>query len=235
MKITNAIIENYALHAMICSNCYHKKERKRFPVELMGWQLVDTNGNPTNEPSYTNLLGVAFDIYKKAGEKKYIVAFRGTDSKFDYLTASFPITFFISPHYKSATKRVYKEFLKKLDQDAVVVVTGHSLGGGLALNTSLKHGKDAVVFDSSPRIFDGWGDKHKNAQRIGIYQNGEVLKKFRDVSTKYNNIVLPSNDYIADYNFGEISPHSSYELAKKFLDAVKAEPAYMKVHKAFFK
>jgi putative lipase involved disintegration of autophagic bodies len=216
-QVTPQVAERYAIYAMMSSNSYHKDDRPRFPLEEIGWKQIARDGKETTEPSYSFwLTGLSFDIYKKNSVNEYVFVYRGTDSKIDYLTASIPITFFMSPQYKSANKK-FRQFIASIPKDSKVTVTGHSLGGGLALSASVRYGQDAVVFDSSPRIFDGLGDEHLPAKRTAIYQTGEVLEKFRKMSTKYPDVVGPENTYISNFDFGDVSPHSSYALATNLL------------------
>ena len=60
-----------------------------------------------------------------------------------------------------------------------VTVTGHSLGGGIALHVSLRRsGADAYVFNSSPRFRRGSGPIPNN-RRLSIAEYGELLKIVR--------------------------------------------------------
>ena len=57
-----------------------------------------------------------------------------------------------------------------------IILTGHSLGGGIALSVSLWLGKDAYVFDPSPRVFDGLKNANETAIRKVIYPKRGCVK-----------------------------------------------------------
>lgn len=204
------IAARHALQAMLSSNAYHKNERVRFPVETLGWVQVGQDGQPTDKPTQTRRSGLAYDIFEKRGSNEVIFAFRGTDSKKDYLTANLAVWPF-SVQYKQARK-AFGDYVKN-HPEKKITLTGHSLGGGLALSLSVRHGVDAVVFDSSPRIFDGLGDKHLPASRTMIYEDGEILAVVRKFWPKIFEVVPRDNIYQAAFDFGKINRHRSDYLA----------------------
>jgi putative lipase involved disintegration of autophagic bodies len=210
--ITNEVAAKYAIYAMLSSNCYHKEDRVRFPVEKIGWFQVDLDGNRTSEPTKAHPLSkLAYDIYEKEGTNEVIFAFRGTDDKIDYLTANLAI-----PPFNFQYRQARKEFGVYLGSHGSknISVTGHSLGGGLALCVSVHHGVKAVTFDPSPRIFDGMGDFHEPAERVIFYEDGEILEKVRDVWKKDDEVVETKNIYKCKYHFPEdMSKHRSDYLA----------------------
>ncbi len=160
---TKDMANKIAIYAMMASNAYANDASKtHFPVEALGWEKVDLKGNPVAEGknSYTPKTFVGgvfsnlqFDIWEDTKSKKTIIAFKGTKEKIDWVTGNLAIG--ISIPYKSAKKHV-KEYLAS-HSDRTVSLTGHSLGGGLALSVSFWEGVDAIVFNSSPRIYDGLG------------------------------------------------------------------------------
>ena len=209
-KITAEVAAKYAIYSMIASNSYHKTDRVKFPVEKLGWIQVDGNGKPTDSPTEERKSGLAYDIFEKENSNEVVFAFRGTDRKKDYLTANLAIWPF-SIQYTQA-KKAFGEYIKS-HPDKKVTVTGHSLGGGLALSMSVRYGVDAVVFDSSPRIFDGLGDKHLPATRILIYEGGEILAVVRNLWKKIFEVVPRENIYKASFDFGRANKHRSDHLA----------------------
>ncbi len=213
--------EQYALYAMMASNTYHKQDRTYFPVEDLGWVRVDLDGNPAleNENSYSPCwLGrifssLQYDIWVNKQQRIAVIAFKGTDEKIDWLDGNLAIG--VSIPYKSAKKHV-KNYMQK-HPDQKVVVTGHSLGGGLALSVSLWEGVDAYAFNSSPRVFDGFENHAAPAVRTAIYQEGDILQKLRRVSPKFLETV-PEKDIIkTNFKYGEESNHRADLLAEGIL------------------
>lgn len=212
-ELTPEVASKYAVYSMMSANAYHKKGRVKFKVEDLGWTLVDSKGEPTNKPSVSKKSGLAYDIFEKKDSNEVIIAFRGSDSQKDYLTASlapWPLTV----QYTQAGRAV-ENYLKN-HPDKKVSVTGHSLGGALALSMSVRYGLDAVVFDTSPRVLDGFNE-HLPAKRILIYQNGEILTLFRTVWRKIFKVVPRENIYMATFDFGKVNKHRSDYLALELL------------------
>jgi hypothetical protein len=218
IEVTANIAGKYALYAMMASNSYHKEDRVSFPLEKINWQRVTHTGEETTTPSADHpFTGLAYDIYEKTNSNDIVFAFRGTDSKWDYFMANIAIG--ISPAYKQA----FKEFKKYKDShpEKRIVVTGHSLGGGIALGVSVRFGIDAIVFDSSPRIFDGLGDNQQDASRVLIYQDNEILNKVRKHWKKISEIVKEGDVYKTIYDFNGKSDHRGDLLAKGLLEQGK--------------
>jgi hypothetical protein len=163
--------------------------------------------------------GLAYDIYEKQGTNEVVFAIRGTDGKDDYICANLAIPFSIP--YKEVNKEV-GEYIKnhsgKNHPSKKVTVTGHSLGGGLALSVSVHHGVEAITFDPSPRIFDGLGDHHLPAKRVIIYEGGEILEKVRKHWKKIFEVVSSENIYKCDFDFKGVSKHRGDYLARGLLD-----------------
>jgi hypothetical protein len=98
------------------------------------------------------------------------------------------------------------------------MVTGHSLGGGLSLSISVRKGIDAVVFDSSPRVSDGIGDKHAPATRVLIYEKGESLEILRNARNKTREILAPENIYACAFDFHGVDKHNCELLARGLVE-----------------
>jgi hypothetical protein len=110
-----------------------------------------------------------------------VLAFRGTDDPRDWLH-----NFRLTDEQAVEGERVFREFAGKYRRDGVerISVTGHSLGGGLALRMSfLPEGVPATVFhwapSSPPRDGRGTG-----ASRLCVWENNEILEFVRAVTEK---------------------------------------------------
>ena len=211
-RVNTGFAAKYAIYAMVASNTYHKaeSERVRFPVEMLGWMQVDLDDRPTSEPTGTRMSGLAWDVYEKAGTNEVIFSFRGTDSPLDYLTANAMIWPF-AIQYQQARKNLQE--YRRGHPEKRITLTGHSLGGGLAAGLSVRKGIDTVIFDPSPRIFDGWGDKHKPAERVVVFQKGEVLTHARRLWPKLVRTFDKRSFFMTEFDFEDFNPHRMDQLA----------------------
>lgn len=216
-EITAEVAGKYAIYAMMASNSYHKSKRVRFPVEKAGWIQVDMNGNETTTPTKKHRFsGLAYDKFQKRGTNEVVFAIRGTDSRLrDYGLANFSFPP-LSRQYSQINKEIGGYL--KTHPDEKITVTGHSLGGGLALSVSVHHGVDAITFDPSPRIFDGRHNIHLPAKRVAIYESGEILEKFRKLSRKFFKVVPNEDIYKCSFDFGGVSKHRGDYLARELLN-----------------
>jgi len=216
-QLPKDMAKDYALYAMMASNAYLNPNRVYFDLSKLGWLKVDLDGNRTDVNSYSpSLLGKIFsnlqyDIWEK-GDDMAVIAFKGSDEKIDWYT-----NFWIGPSiaYKSAKKHVREYLLKHPHKK--LVVTGHSLGGGIALSTSLWLGVDAYVFDTSPRVFDGWGDNKEPAVRKAIFQEREILSVLRSLWPKYSDALEEKDIYQSNFDFNGINTHRIDILAEGLL------------------
>lgn len=231
LVVTADVARRFALHAMLASNAYHRAGRVRFPVEQLGWQLVGLDGLPRQTPTVQMDSGLAYDIYRRGETDDVMLAFRGTDSKRDYFHANLAVWPF-SGQYREARK-AYEAYAARHPQHRITL-TGHSLGGGLALGISVRHGVDAIVFDSSPRVFDGLGDNYASARRVMVYEGGEILSAVRKVwKRKFLHIVPRENIYRAEFDFGKANRHRSDHLALGLLNlGATLDPALAAVRDA---
>lgn len=222
--VTPAFAAKYAIYAMVASNTYHKNESERvhFPVELLGWQLVDLDDHPTTSPTGTRRSGLAWDVYEKRDSNEVIFSFRGTDSLRDYITSN-AMPWPLAIQYQQARRNFEK--YQASHPHKHITLTGHSLGGGLAAGISVRKGVDTVVFDPSPRIFDGWGDKHLPAKtRVVIFQKGEILSKVRKVWPKLVKTFARDSFYMTEFDFQNFNAHRMDQLALGLLNLGASEP-----------
>lgn len=198
LPLNNALADVLAVYALMSSNVYLDSKRTYFPIEKLGWEKVDVDRTPINEikNSYSNsLTNLQFDIWEHKKTNKTIFAFKGTDEKSDWLTN---MSIGISIAYKSAKKKV-KNYVRE-NPEREVTLTGHSLGGGIALSVSLWEGVPAYVFNSSPRVFDGMADNKKKATRIATFQKGDILDFVRKKHPKFVATIPPEDTIRTDFD-----------------------------------
>ncbi len=233
---TKAIASEVAIYSMMASNAYANDPTKtHFPIETLGWRKVDFKGNtvPETQNSYTSKTFVGsifsnlqFDIWEDSNSNKTIIAFKGTKEKIDWVTGNLAMG--IAIPYKSAKKHV-REYINA-HPDRKVSVTGHSLGGGLALSVSFWEGVDAIAFNASPRIFDGMKNADAPANRLTVFQQGEILQKIRRWYPKFLNKIKPDQIVETSFNYPGGTSHRSDLLAEGLLSC-SAEPDLQKIAK----
>lgn len=159
----------YATYAILSDNAY----ARNIPLPLPpGWTKVKERRLPEN--------GLALTVYElRANEKlaEVVVAFCGTDESKDWIQN-------LAPFYRIQVPPAEKMFSDILtnykDSGARIVVTGHSLGGGLAFHMSfVHHDVEAIVFNSSPVTKAGM--KVLKNKRTSIWESGEGLQAPRNV------------------------------------------------------
>ena len=221
---THEVANEVAIYSMMASNAYaNDPGKKHFPIETLGWKKVDLNRNlvPENENSYTPKTPIGrifsnlqFDIWEDKNSNKTIFAFKGTEEKIDWIVGNLALG--ISIPYKSAKKHVREYIVKNTDR--TVSVTGHSLGGGIALSVSFWEGVNAIVFDTSPRIFDVIKNANEKASRLSVFQQDEILQKIRQWYPKFLEKINP--DQIVETTFTYppgVSEHRSDYMAEGLL------------------
>lgn len=234
--LTVALANEYALKAMMCSRAYVRdQDRTLFPVESLGWKKVSLEGEPVlpDQNSYTpktavgkTLSSLQFDVWENTASPETIIAFKGTDERIDWLVGNLAAG--ISIPYKSAKKQV-RLYMQKFP-DRRVSLTGHSLGGGLALSVSVWEGLDAIVFNSSPRIFDGWRNMNKPATRKAVFQRKDILQAIRAIYPKFLKKIPPKDIIRTNFDYRGKNAHRADFLAEGILR--KADlPAYVQIAK----
>ncbi|KTR82678.1 hypothetical protein NS277_12890 [Novosphingobium barchaimii] len=139
--------------------------------------------------------GFNYAIYDKrnaAGAlERRVIAFRGTDSKqlADWFYGNLGST------QRDQGLALYREERAKLDaeggKNVPIAVTGHSLGGAIAIQVSLENpGVDAYVFNTSPR----YTLIQPNAnRRVAISERGDILEVLRNRSMPVRQDMLVIN------------------------------------------
>lgn len=206
--VDSDIAKKNAIYAMIAHNVY--EEEPLFPLEIIGWKEIK---HPDNWFMSLFSFGLHYQIFEHEHSNVVVIAFRDTKSLWDWgANLSIASLQFEYAHYR------IKDYLTKIGsfcdegdeyRKKKIILTGHSLGGGLAIGMSLRCGLDAVAFNSSPRFFDGFGlslwSYDRSAHRVLIFQKGEALEIFRKLSFYDNNksekIVLDENTFTADFSY----------------------------------
>lgn len=208
------LAKRHYLHAAMASNTYRSPDTK--PVfAIPGWQVLDSLRSDS---------GLLIDVYGDGGtlgdSAQLVVAYRGTDAASlkdwgNNLALREPA------QYREAYAHL--KALRKAYPDARLTATGHSLGGGIALNMSLRmDGVDAVGFNPSPRIhFGRTSTAHRN-YRASLFEVGEMLDL---VSGPWTRLRLPGETSYGNYNFldyrtttfSPVPEHGIYELTRGLL------------------
>lgn len=162
------------LYAQLAYNVY-LDEPGDPPDFRFGDEVVELDSKDNDE------IGLAYAVFerKRSGlPAEWIIAFRGTEGFFgkegrkDWRHANFGMA------QQRRGMTVYDQWLKKSQeagQAHAFTATGHSLGGGIAIQISLcRHAVTAYVFNSSPR-FRSCGERIDN-DRYSITEYGEILK-----------------------------------------------------------
>lgn len=205
-----ALAKRHYLHAVMANNSYRAPDNK--PIFIIpNWYLIN---------SLESTSGFGLLLYGNrptaAESSDLVVAYRGTDfeSLDDWgnnLSPKEPM------QYKQAFSHLNE--LRKLNPSAKITVTGHSLGGGIALNMSMRMREiDAVAFNASPRIYFGKTSKLPN-YRAHLYELGEGLN---GLFGPWIRVRLPNETAYGNYNFldyrvisfSPVQEHGIYELTR---------------------
>lgn len=160
--------------------------------------------------------GFAYSIYKKSIQnalKKVIVAFRGTEG----------LTNFDDVWHGNVLARqnpmaitLYQNIRSQLDEsgygDIPIVLTGHSLGGALAIHVAINVDDNLsyYVFNSSPRFNKNSDEEKKGDERHSIVETGEFLYSVRFPATEATQTYTPFN---CEKNFKTFTSHNIEKLA----------------------
>jgi pimeloyl-ACP methyl ester carboxylesterase len=160
-----------------------------------------------------NTHGFNYAVYDKRNAggalERRVIAFRGTDNK--------QLTDWFYGNIRSTQREqgleLYRSERAKLDAEGAnavpITVTGHSLGGAIAIQVSLEYpGVDAFVFNTSPR----YTLVQPNAnRRVAIAERGDILDVLRSRSMPARQDLLVINCAPAE---GRIKSHSVRALAE---------------------
>lgn len=169
--------------------------------------------------------GFNYAVYDKRSAagvlERRVISYRGTDARqlADWFDGNLGNT------QRDQGLVLYKEERAKLDAEGhkgvPISVTGHSLGGAIAMQVSLENeGVDAFVFNTSPRY---QLLPPNNNQRVAIAERGDILEVLRSRAMPTRQDLLIINCYPLE---SRIASHSVRKLAECVTwIAAKTDPA----------
>lgn len=195
----------YGIYALLSHNIYPEEA---FYFKLpKHWRKVK---------QYRDSTGLAYQIFEKNRDGKIIEAvmvFRGTENSNDWLKGNFS-----SKQYSRARSHVAK-FVNHYPQ-TVKTVTGHSLGGALALFASYEFANiTAVGFNTAPRNHH---DYIRPNTRVVINEKGDFAKKFYNFWNPQRWLESGNHQEVYYQQFDFVPPsftkaHDSFSLAQGLL------------------
>lgn len=202
-------------------------ERRRFDTSLtkglkkaLKAQLKAVVRDPREESGFAYAL---FDRSATPGGPpvERVIAFRGSDIAWsDWVHGNLG-----KQQYEQA-QALYEE--QKRVAGVPVVVTGHSLGGALAMQVSIDNpGADAYVFNTSPR-YTVPVEPNRNV-RLSIKERGDVLDlvRARSIPVEQELIVIncaPDSNGLADHKMQQLADCITW-IAAKDVSAARASVA----------
>ncbi|MDE1467908.1 hypothetical protein [Aurantiacibacter sp. D1-12] len=202
---TRALAANSWLYAQLAINAYEDHEAFILPGDVV--QRTPTLGNDDIGYAY-----VIFDRFDGDELVETIIAYRGTEPGFD----DFVLGSVLGGHHDrglATAMAVYEQMQAPQYAQTSLSLTGHSLGGGVAMEVSEQPlGEDGegrariVAFNSAPRF----GALDSETDRLSIVERGDWLGFLRQFGNR------PSEAYSLDCQPG-FSPgrdHSMRDLAE---------------------
>jgi hypothetical protein len=222
------------------------------------WNSLDPELAKLNLPTECqDEIGLFFRVWQRPhamGSDDVVIAFRGTSNRPDWMYGNlwWITRFFAQDNQYSRSTRLLEVVLKNLHEhaqaagkpDPRIVVTGHSLGGGLAQHAlyNFPSIKQAVVFDPSPATayVDSRHGKEvlacecdselkTEAKIIRVYESDEILSRVRF----WHKLFFPSDLQIQEVRFAfnngpsSVKAHSmrdlTFSLQKESNQAIKPE------------
>lgn len=154
------VAEESFLYAQLAANAYGDTPQFVLP----DYVVLDSAVHDAR----TGFAAAIFTILAGDQPVRRVIAYRGTENLRDWWYGN------VLARQNQHGLRIYDAVRAETRASIPVDVTGHSLGGGLALHVSLRReGVPTYVFNSSPRFTRG---EALNSPRISIAEHGEALK-----------------------------------------------------------
>lgn len=187
-----------------------KGEIYRFP-DGKQWRVVDVSEN-----GKTGFRAVALQP-TDANDRRVIVAFAGTRDAVDWKANAGQGLGLPTKQYSAAVQ--FADKWKATHGDRNVILTGHSLGGGLASYASIKTGLRATAVNSAPLALNHLGLNPRAASRITqYYVPGEALsilnaknpldiRPGNQIAVQGKNSILDPRSPITNHSLGSVAPN----------------------------
>lgn len=138
-------------YALMAGRAYQttRDSVNQFPIS-QGWSEFFHVPNNPDYPMFTSSSGFEAVSFQRGNE--IVISFAGTNPKMfdpDWIAGLALTTGFSCAEQLKEAAAYYLE-IKKINPDAKITFTGHSLGGGLAALLGVFFGEKAVTFDQAP-------------------------------------------------------------------------------------
>lgn len=146
-----------------------------------------------------------------------VVAFRGSDEKQDWINdakATFIHTSYGRMHkgFKKLWDKVSRELQDNIPSGTLVYFTGHSLGGALALISSIYILHQQVITFGCPMVLEKNNPKHLQSYHIRVVNNNDLITRLPSKALGYGHIGML---YYLSYSGGLLN-------SVKWIDRVKS-------------
>lgn len=206
-------------YAIMANNVYRSPSDKPY-FYLPDWKVVNRHESKS---------GLALEELHKivnGNLQEIVIAYKGTDgpSLKDWKTN---LSIWLEPNQYAEAQKHMKDLLKYPSYYNIpITVTGHSLGGGIALNVSLRQSTtnrpiSVFTFNTSPRgFYKPINDSLEGIERYLLDEKGEFLGGARPFwhtkLKKYNLLTYNFLDFTTIYS-KPVSEHSIYLFTRALL------------------
>ena len=153
---------------------------------------------------YSDTIDFYAELFIKRKDSTYVLAFRGTDSMEDFKTGNNPF----SQKQNELGLKVFDSVRNKYGENIKIIITGHSLGGGIAIHVSLNRANLTAFSFNGSAIFRERDVVFVNS-RYSIVEYGEVLKAIRIFGREADQLYTSIN---CNKSGGPIKQHSMLSL-----------------------